>query len=119
MDEEEVVLTLPFREDLVGDPEHETYHGGVLAALTDAAGTFALIAATGHDWVTVDMRVDFLRAAGRGPVTARATTLRAGRRIGFARAELTDAEGRTVALGHLTLAPSDPGGAAGSPTENP
>lgn len=104
MDEDEVVLTLPFREEFVGDPEHPAYHGGVLAALIDAAGTFALISATGRDWITVDMRIDYRRAAGPGAVTARAVPVRAGRRLGLADVTLADAEGRVVTSGRLTLA---------------
>lgn len=103
MDEDEVVLTLSFREEFVGDPEHPAYHGGVLAALIDAAGTFALIAATGRDWITVDMRIDYQRVAGPGPVTARAVPVRAGRRLGLADVTLTDERGRTVTAGRLTL----------------
>lgn len=104
MDEDEVVLTLRFREEFVGDPEHPTYHGGVLAALIDAAGTFALIAATGRDWITVDMRVDYRRAAGPGAVTARAVPVRTGRTLGLADVTLTDRDGKAVTSGRLTLA---------------
>lgn len=104
MDQKGVVLLLPFREEFVGDPEHPAYHGGVLAALIDAAGTFALVAKTGHDWITVDMRVDYQRAARPGPITARAVTVRAGRRFGLADVTVSDADTRTVAVGRLTLA---------------
>lgn len=104
MDEDEVVLVLPFREEFVGDPEHPAYHGGVLAALIDAAGTFALVAATGRDWITVDMRVDYRRAAGPETITARAVPVRAGGRLGLADVTLTDAESRGVTSGRLTLA---------------
>lgn len=103
MDEEEVVLRLPFREGFVGDPEHPGYHGGVLAALADAAGTFAVIAATGRDWITVDMRIDYQRAAPPGPLAARAVAARAGRRIGLADVTVSDDEGRPVTVARLTL----------------
>lgn len=112
MDEQQVVLFLPFREEFLGDPEHPAYHGGVLAALVDVAGTFALIAATGRDWVTVDMRVDYRRPAAPGPVTAQAEPVRAGRRFGLADVTLTDSENRTVTAGRLTLALAGEDGAS-------
>jgi len=104
MDEEEVVLRVPFREEFVGDPEGSLYHGGILGAVIDAAGTFALIAATGRDWITVDMRVDYHRPAGPVELIARSRPLRIGRRLGLAEVELEDPEGRTVASGRLSLA---------------
>lgn len=105
MDEQEVVLTLPFREEFVGDPEQSFYHGGVLGAVIDAAGTFALIAATGRDWVTVNMRVDFQRPAGPVPLTVNAHVLKAGRKLGLADVTVTGDEHRVVASGRLSLTP--------------
>lgn len=108
MDEERVVIRVPWREEFVGDPERSLYHGGILGAVIDAAGTFALIAATGRDWITVDMRVDFERPAGPAALVARARPLRVGRRLGLAEVELEDAEGRIVARGRLSLAAAGP-----------
>lgn len=104
MDEGGVVLELPFREEFVGDPEGRTYHGGVIASLVDAAGTFCAIAATGHDCVTVDWRLDFLRPAGPATLTARAESVRVGMRIAVADVEVLDQNGTRVAVGRLTLA---------------
>lgn len=73
-------------------------HGGVVATVLDTAATFALIAATGSDWGTVDLRVDYLRPAPVACVEASAGVLRAGRSLGRAEAELVDpATGRIVA----------------------
>lgn len=104
MDEEEVVLKVSFREEFVGDPERSFYHGGVLSAVIDAAGTFAMIAATDRDWITVDMRVDFQRPAGPETLTARARPLKVGRNLGLADVIITDGDDRTVASGRLSLA---------------
>ena len=75
--------------------EHSTegtdmLHGGVVAAMLDTAATFALIAATGIDWSTVDLRIDYLRPAPVGPLVVRGTVVHAGRRFARARAELTE-----------------------------
>lgn len=103
MDREEVVLHLAFRPEFAGDSEDPAYHGGVLCALIDAAGTFALIAATGRDWVTVDLRVDFQRPAGPRTITARARPAGVGRTLGLADVTLSDDSGKTLALGRLRL----------------
>lgn len=103
MDEEEVVLSVPFREEFVGDPERSYYHGGVLSAVVDAAGTFALIATTGSDWITVDMRVDYQRPAGPVTLTARACPVKVGRTLGLADVTVTDDDQRIVASGRLSL----------------
>jgi uncharacterized protein (TIGR00369 family) len=65
-------------------------HGGVVATLLDTAATFALIQATGDDWGTADLRVDFVRPAPAGALRADATAVHAGRRLGRASAELSD-----------------------------
>lgn len=103
MDPEGVVLHLAFRPEFTGDREHPAYHGGVLCALIDAAGTFALIAATDRDWVTVDLRVDFQRIAGPRMITARARPVGVGRTMGLADVTLTDDADNTLALGRLRL----------------
>lgn len=75
-------------------PEHagadggSVLHGGVVATLLDTAATFALIAATGTDWNTVDIRVDFLRPAPAGLLVAGGSAVQVGKRLGRATAEL-------------------------------
>lgn len=103
MDAEEVVLRLPFRDEFVGDPDHPGYHGGVLGALIDVAGTFAVIAVAEQDCITVDYRVDFLRPAVPGPLVARAHSVKTGRTLGVAEAHVNDEDGNTVAVGRVSL----------------
>jgi uncharacterized protein (TIGR00369 family) len=75
-------------------PEHlvedggDYLHGGVVATALDSAATFALIGATGDDWSTVDLRVDYLRPVPAGPLEIRGTAVQIGRRLGRARAEV-------------------------------
>jgi uncharacterized protein (TIGR00369 family) len=75
------------------------YHGGVIASLIDIAGDFALIAVLGHGVPTINFRVDYLRPATRSDVLARAQIRRAGRTIGVVDIDVTDMQGRLVALG--------------------
>ena len=60
--------------------------------------------------VTIDMNVRFVRPVGDGTVTAEGTVVRAGRRIGFAEAEVRDDEGRVIAKASGTYDVADAGG---------
>lgn len=95
----EVEVTLPFRAEFLADPEADYVHGGLIATLIDVAGCFAVISAAGHDVPTLDLRVDYLRPAGREPLTATARSIRTGRTFGVADVEVKDAQGRVVAVG--------------------
>jgi uncharacterized protein (TIGR00369 family) len=95
--------------DHAGEDGSKFLHGGVIATLLDAAATFALIQASGTDWGTVDLRIDFVRPAPAGPLFADAATLHVGRRLGRARAELTDpSSGRLLATAVGTFARTAP-----------
>ena len=104
MDPEEVALRLAFRAEFAGGPDDPYFHGGVISALIDAAGTFAVIAALDCDCVTLDYRVDFLRSSANAEaLTARARAAKTGRTIGVADVEVFDDGGTLVALGRVTL----------------
>lgn len=92
--------------EFVADTARGTVHGGIIATLLDTAATFALIAATEHDWVTVDLRVDYLRPVLVGTVVTTGEVLRAGRTVGRARATLTDESGTACAVAIGTFAPA-------------
>lgn len=79
-------LRVPFRPELVGDPERPALHGGVLSAVADAAGGAAVWTRIGpSDRVsTIDLRVDYLRPARLHTFEARAIVLRVGNRVGVA-----------------------------------
>jgi uncharacterized protein (TIGR00369 family) len=77
-------LAVPFRPDLVGDPDRPALHGGVLSALIDAAGgaaAFSLVALPDDRVSTIDLRVDYLRPAELLDLRAEATVTRMGNRV--------------------------------------
>lgn len=80
------VFGVPFRPELVGDPDRPALHGGVLSAVADAAGGCAVWTMVGeHDRVsTIDLRMDYLRPARLELFHAIATVLRVGNRVGVA-----------------------------------
>ncbi len=97
----EVVIRMPFREDLLaGDDDLGQYvHGGAIASLIDTAGDFAVIAAVGYDVPTIDLRVDYLRPATRGTLTATGRAVKAGRSLAVADVEVIGEDGKPVAVG--------------------
>ena len=80
------VFAVPFRPELVGDPERPALHGGVLSAVADAAGGCAVWTMVGEsDRIsTIDLRIDYLRPARLELFHAVATVLRVGNRVGVA-----------------------------------
>src|ERR1700722_4635616 len=75
------------------------YHGGVIASLIDIAGDFALIAVLGHGVPTINFRVDYLRPALRADLLACARVRKAGRTIGIVDIDVSDTDGRLIAIG--------------------
>lgn len=83
-------------------------HGGVVAAMIDVAGA---LAATGIDAagvpvpvLTVTLTVSYTGQASDGAIRATGTRRGGGRRIIVATVDVTDAEGRTIAVGEATYA---------------
>ena len=83
------VFELPYRADLVGNPDNGVLHGGVITALLDAASGASVFAAltTWAPIATLDLRIDYLQAAAAGrDVTCRATCYKLTRNVAFTRA---------------------------------
>ena len=62
------------------------------------------------------MRVDYLRPARRGDLTALAKTVRVGKMVSVADVEIRDAAGTLVAVGRACYASPRPPSAGTSPT---
>lgn len=110
----QAVMTLPVREDFIGDVRRPALHGGVVSTLIDTTGGLAAWSALNDDESvsTVDLRVDYLEPAGLGaPLRAEAELVRKGNRVCHVRiAVLQDgvlvAEGRAVYNIHRRVARS-------------
>jgi uncharacterized protein (TIGR00369 family) len=57
---------------------------------------------------TIDLRIDFLRVAPDGDLSATATIRRAGRTLAVADVEISDAEARVVAIGRGLFSTAPP-----------
>ncbi|MET1079312.1 MAG: thioesterase family protein [Pseudomonas sp.] len=109
-----VRMSLPMKDELIGNFVHGILHGGVIATLLDVAGgAMALIGAferhrqlpTAERMAklsklgTIDLRVDYLRP-GRGQhFIAQAVLLRSGNKVAVVRSELHADDGTLVAVG--------------------
>jgi len=95
VDDEGVTLAIPWRADLVGDPETGVLAGGVVSSLLDHTCGMAVWTALDafQPIATLDMRIDYLRAAEPGrDVRARAKTFRLTRSIAFVRGVAHDGD---------------------------
>jgi len=108
-----VEIRLPYREEFLRTDGSDWLHGGVVSALADIAGDYAVITETAPGVPTIDMRVDYLRPARRGDLIALARTVRVGRTVSVADVEIRDSMGTLVAVGRACYAsPRPPADAA-------
>ncbi len=94
-----IELKATWREDWVVNPDKRYTHGGILAALVDLAADWALCARTGRGVPTLDMRVDYHRAAMPGDLLARGRVVKWGNQFSVAQAEVFDKDDALVASG--------------------
>jgi uncharacterized protein (TIGR00369 family) len=82
-----VTFSVPFRDELIGDPFRRALHGGVISAVADAAGGFAVWSALEHPEgrvSTVDLRIDYLRPGRPETIIFAGSMTRVGARLGWA-----------------------------------
>ena len=104
--EDQIELTLPWREEFVSHPTQRYTHGGILASLIDLAADYAITVKLGRGVPTVDMRVDYHKAAMPGPLMARARVIKIGGTLATAEAHIYDENSALIASGrgvYLTL----------------
>ena len=84
------LFAVPFRPELIGDPERPALHGGVLSAVADTCGGCAVWCAVEEDdrVSTIDLRVDYLRPGRPEDLRCEGRVLRVGNRVGVAHVTL-------------------------------
>ena len=105
---DEVEIRAAWREEWVVNPERRYTHGGILAAIIDVAADFAIAAQLGRPVPTIDIRVDYHKAAMPGDLTAKARVVRMGSQYSTAEANLYDKDGALVASGRGTYFTAPP-----------
>jgi uncharacterized protein (TIGR00369 family) len=95
----EIDIRAAWREEWVVNPDRRYTHGGILAALVDLAADWALVSKTGRGVPTIDMRIDYHRAAMPGDLTARGKLLKWGSQYAVSEARVFDKDEVLVASG--------------------
>jgi uncharacterized protein (TIGR00369 family) len=103
-----VEIKAAWREEWVVNPERRYTHGGILAAIVDVAADYAIAAQLGRPVPTIDIRVDYHKAAMPGDITAQARVVRMGSQYSTAEAHLYDKDGALVASGRGTYFTAPP-----------
>ena len=89
------VMSAPYSDQLVGDPESGILHGGVITALLDHVCGMAAFGGLGANDTpaTLDLRIDYMRPARPGlDVTAQASCLKSHGLVAFVRATAHDGD---------------------------
>jgi len=99
-----LVLKVPADPSIERKPGTGQHHGGVIASLIDIAGDFVLAWQLGYGVPTINFRTDYLRAATQTDLFAHARIRRLGRTVAVCDIDVSDAQGRVLALGRGTYA---------------
>lgn len=97
-----ITLSLTAKETYSRSNDRVELHGGIIAALIDIAGDYAVALRVGQGVPTINLRTDFLRLARGRKAIATAKLIRCGRSIATVDIEVTDETGQTVAVGRGT-----------------
>ena len=106
--EDSIEISATWREEWVVNPDRRYTHGGVLAALVDLTADWALVSKMGRPAPTVDMRVDYHRAAMPGDLAAKGRIVKYGSQFSVCEAQVYDKDGQLVASGRGTYFTAPP-----------
>lgn len=101
-------VSVKWREEWVVNPDRRYTHGGILAAIVDVAADYAIAAELGRPVPTIDLRVDYHKAAMPGDLTAKARIVRLGSQYSTAETSIYDKDGALVASGRGTYFTAPP-----------
>ena len=97
-----------WREEWVVNPDRKYTHGGILAALVDLVADWALVSKTGRGVPTIDLRVDYHRAALPGNLIAKGKVIKFGNQFSVSEAQVFDKDGAFCASGRGVYSTAPP-----------
>jgi uncharacterized protein (TIGR00369 family) len=109
LEETGVAIAMPWRNEFVSDAAAGYAHGGILASLIDLAADYAIAARLGRSVPTVDLRIDYHRAAMRGRLIARAAVIKLGATLATAESRVFDEGDNLIASGRGVFLTRTPG----------
>ena len=95
----EIELTATWRPEWVVSADRGYTHGGILATLVDLTADWALVSKTGRGVPTIDLRVDYHRAAMQGDLRCVGKVVKFGNQVSVAEARILDGDGKLLASG--------------------
>ncbi|MBU2533649.1 MAG: PaaI family thioesterase [Alphaproteobacteria bacterium] len=93
----EIDIRMAFRPEHA--QQHGYVHGGAMTAIADAAAGYAAmtLAGPGTGVLTTELKVNFLRPAGRGALVAKGRVIKPGRSLNICQADVfEEAEGEDI-----------------------
>jgi uncharacterized protein (TIGR00369 family) len=100
-----LTVSMPMRPELERRLGTGQFHGGPIAAFIDTVGDYAVGMAVGGGVPTINLRIDYLRPAVGGVLTATARIRRAGRTVALVDVDVYDEQRVLVAVGRGTYSP--------------
>jgi uncharacterized protein (TIGR00369 family) len=86
-------IAMPYKDELIGDPETGVIHGGAVSALMDTSCAAAVMShpGAGYATATIDLRIDYMRSAVPGQtITTHAECHHITNSVAFVRASACD-----------------------------
>lgn len=100
--EDELIVSIRWRDEMISNPKARYTHGGILGAMIDTVADFAIAAKVGIPVPTVDLRVDYHRAAAPGDLKCVARVIKLGGTNSVAEGYVYDGDDKLVASGRGT-----------------
>lgn len=102
LSEDQLVVAIKWRPEMMSNPKAKVTHGGILGAAIDAVADFMIAAKVGMPVPTVDLRVDYHRAAMPGDLKCVGRIVRLGGTNSVAEAYVYDGDDKLIASGRGT-----------------
>lgn len=103
-DKQEIVMQMNLRPEFERIAGSGQFHGGIISALIDAVGHYAVMMMLGKPLATINFRTDYLRPASNTSLRATGRVWRLGKTICVADVEVLDDAGKVVAIGRANYA---------------
>jgi uncharacterized protein (TIGR00369 family) len=101
-EQQKITVRVQLRPELERGKDTGQWHGGVIAALIDIVGDYALVMLLGRPLPTINFRVDYLKPAVRTSLKVVAQVIRAGKSVGVVDVSVLNEGGELVAVGRAS-----------------
>ncbi len=107
-DKLELAIKYAMCDEFERQPGTNQWHGGTISAIVDTTGCYGLAMLSGEPLPTINFHTDYLRPAIGTDLTAVAQVRKAGRTVGVVDVDVTDDDGRLIALGRASYSIQKP-----------